>query len=145
YPDGWTLAVLGRAFGPVVFARVGGGLPMKGAPQWLAVVVAGLLLAGLVGCSGSGGKDGEDSFKPPPSSGAPLPPVRTKFKLRARLKGHQHPPQGVAISPDGKLAVSAGDRALHVWSIPEAKELRTIAVAPKDPPHGGTFNALFFP
>src|SRR5262249_31868652 len=69
----------------------------------------------------------------------------TSFKLRARLKGHERTPQSVAISPDGKFAVSAGDKALRVWSIAEAREVRTIQVVPAQAKRGLTAQVRFFP
>ena len=118
---------------------------MKGASQRLAVVVAGLLFAGFAGCSGSGGKDdAADPFKPPPSD-APFPPVRTSFKVRARLQIPPAVAPRVAISPDGKLAVSSGDKALHFWSIPEAREVRTLEVLPAADETGRTGQVLFSP
>src|SRR5437764_11091553 len=106
---------------------------MRGTRQRWGVVVAGLLLAAFVGCSG--GREKEDNAES----------VKVSYKLRARLTGHEESVMGVAISPDGKLAVSGGDKALHIWSIPEATELRKIPVIPAEEDAASTGPVAFFP
>ncbi|MEM9764173.1 MAG: cytochrome C, partial [Pseudomonadota bacterium] len=45
----------------------------------------------------------------------------------ARLEGHGGPVKGLAISPDGRLALSASfDTSIGLWSLPEGKHLRWL-------------------
>src|SRR6476659_3912265 len=117
---------------------------MRGIGQRWGVVVAGLLLAGLAGCSGSGKDDG-DPFKPPLSSDTTLPAIRKSFKLRGSLTKEEKTPLGLAaITSDGKTAVLVGDRDLHFWNISERKEFRKILVVPPRE-EGSTGPVFFFP
>ncbi len=52
--------------------------------------------------------------------------VETGCELRT-LKGHTDLVRGVALSPDGRLAVSASDdKTLKVWEVKTGRELRTL-------------------
>src|SRR5260370_4830033 len=56
--------------------------------------------------------------------------VRSGRELRT-LAGHTRGLSGVALSADGKLAVSAsGGRTLKVWEVASGRELRTLAGYP---------------
>jgi WD40 repeat protein len=53
--------------------------------------------------------------------------VKSGRELRT-LIGHTGPVYGVAMSGDGRLAVSASsDKTLKVWDVASGRELRTLA------------------
>jgi WD40 repeat protein len=113
---------------------------MKKTYQGLAVLFVGLVLL-AVACSRSGENDTrdhaiqDDSTKPFQSA--------IKGKLLAECLDHSDCVSGVAVSPDGKLAVSSSwDETLRFWSVPDGKLIRTIRAKkpPRDsgctgPPH----------
>jgi WD40 repeat protein len=128
---------------------------MKTTSQRLSFGLMGLvLLLGAAACSGPGEKDKQDhAVKDDPTK-----PLRTAItgKVIAECLGHEDCVSGVAVSPDGKLAVSVGwDKTLRFWSVPDGKLIRTITAAkpPREsgcagPPHfsadGKTVAALVY-
>ncbi|HKB40553.1 MAG TPA: WD40 repeat domain-containing protein [Gemmataceae bacterium] len=104
---------------------------MNGNPQRLSLGLVGILL--LITASGSG--PGEHDKRDPALRDDPTKPFRTaiKGKVIAECRGHSGSVTGVAVSPDGKLAVSANwDQGLCFWSVPDGKLIRTIhAVKPR--------------
>src|SRR5262245_51804070 len=105
--------------------------------QRLSVVFGALLLAALVGYSGLGDISSGDQAGPGEA-------VRFSYRLRARVNAQGEIIRDVAISPDGKIAVTAGDTALCVWSLAEGKTLRKLQVLPVQS-EGRTGGILFFP
>jgi WD40 repeat protein len=55
------------------------------------------------------------------------PSLREPSALACTLEGHTGEVNGVAISPDGKVIISAsGDHTLKVWKVENGRELRTL-------------------
>src|SRR5207249_1332435 len=68
----------------------------------------------------------EWSLLPQPSNAPRDPPATGKIaaQLVAECLGHEDIVTSVTISPDGKLAVSAGDdQTLRFWSVPDGKPI----------------------
>ncbi|MEL6769121.1 MAG: cytochrome C, partial [Pseudomonadota bacterium] len=56
-----------------------------------------------------------------------LPAAAEDDKGYARLEGHGGPVKGLAVSPDGRLALSASfDTSLGLWSLPAGEHLRWL-------------------
>src|SRR5688572_9577424 len=93
-------------------------------PRRLSILLAAALLAGAAGCSGSGEAG-------PGEQAAPGEAVQCSYKLRARVDGQGEIIHHLAVAPDGKIAVTAGGTALHIWSLPEGKSVRKLQVLPE--------------
>src|SRR5262245_51320254 len=100
----------------------------------LSLPLLGVLL--LFSAGGCGEKEESDD---------PSKPGLITAKVVAKGKVDGAIPYGVAISPDGKLAVTGGDRVVRVWSIPDAKEVRQIPAVPPDVKSGSVAGLHFFP
>ena len=51
--------------------------------------------------------------------------------VRLTLRGHTDSVDAVALTPDGRLAVSASrDKTLKVWEVESGRELRTLKATP---------------
>src|SRR5258707_796330 len=83
----------------------------------------------------------------PTGGGAPPPPLTTPPRAWVRelvrgrelrtLQGHSSPVCGVAVSTDGRRAISASvARTLKIWDVERGRELRTL------PGHSGWVNGV---
>src|SRR5206468_3594334 len=96
----------------------------------------GLLSAGLLGC-----REKADEKKDPDD---PTKSVLFTGKLRARTDPQLEFLHSVAISPDGKFAVTGGQH-LRFWNTGDAKEVRKARVIPAEDRLGRVTGLLYFP
>lgn len=54
-------------------------------------------------------------------------------------------PLSLALSPDGKTAVTGGDRFLRFWSLPDAKPVKQIPAARAESKEGKVCSVAYFP
>ncbi|MBI1913169.1 MAG: hypothetical protein HYS12_00165 [Planctomycetes bacterium] len=117
-----------------------------------AVALAGPAL--LLACFSACGPATEGDGAPPTQRGTdgptdPTKPLRVSGTLLARCLGHKDSVtsvSSVAISPDGKLAVSGGNGpTLRFWSIPDGTQVRTVQIDPLEGDAGWAGAATFSP